>query len=343
MASGITRRQALRGGSFLALGALAAACGTAGPGGPAAAPATSPAGTAGTPAGPWTFTDDRGKQVTAPKPPRRIVAYVGAAAALQDFGVPPVGLFGSTTLKDGSKDPLAGDVDLAKATSIGTGYGEFNVEKYASLQPELLVTTKFNDLVWYVPEKQMGDIEALAPLVAIETVKDTDLKKVLARFEALAVSLGADVSAPAVAQAKAAFDAASAKVAQTAKKGLKVLAVAGGPDQFWVARAGAGGYTDLTYLASLGLGLEKGAGDDPLYETLSWEQAGKYKADVILYDARSQWLTLADMKKKATFAEMPAVKAGQVIPWAVETPYSYQRQAAWLDKLDGQLSGFKPL
>ncbi|MFI6531708.1 ABC transporter substrate-binding protein [Nonomuraea sp. NPDC050547] len=342
MASGITRRQALRGGSLLTLGALAAACGTVDPGGAPAAPAGAASKAAST-AGPWSFTDDRGKKAEAPAAPKRIVAYVGAAAALWDFGVPSVGLFGSTTLKNGSKDPLAGDVDLAKATSIGTGYGEFNVEKYASLQPELLVTTKFNDLVWYVPEKQMGDIEALAPLVAIETVKGTDLKKVLARFEELAVSLGADPAAPAVAQGKKAFDEASEKVAKTAEKGLKVLAVAGGPDQFWVARAGAGGYTDLTYLASLGLAMEKGAGDDPLYETLSWEQAAKYEADVVLYDARSQWLTLEDMKKKATFAEIPAVKAGQVIPWVVETPYSYQRQAAWLDKLNEQLSAFKPL
>src|SRR4051812_42919727 len=46
------------------------------------------------PDGSWVFTDDRGITVTLPGMPKRIIADVNVAAALWDFGVRPVGLFG---------------------------------------------------------------------------------------------------------------------------------------------------------------------------------------------------------------------------------------------------------
>ncbi len=48
-------------------------------------------------AGPWTFTDDRGVEVTLESRPQRIVAYETAASALWHVGITPVGIFGGST------------------------------------------------------------------------------------------------------------------------------------------------------------------------------------------------------------------------------------------------------
>ncbi|GAB2887741.1 hypothetical protein GCM10027074_65060 [Streptomyces deserti] len=41
---------------------------------------------------------------------------------------------------NGSPDPQAGDMDVTKLTSLGTEWGQFNIEKYAALRPDLLVS-----------------------------------------------------------------------------------------------------------------------------------------------------------------------------------------------------------
>ena len=44
---------------------------------------------------------------------------------------------------------------------------------------------------------------------------------------------------------------------------------------------------------------------------LSWENAGKFTADLILLDNRSTALQPKDLAAKPTWAQLPAVKAGQ--------------------------------
>ncbi|MGW4794900.1 hypothetical protein ACWEPC_21060 [Nonomuraea sp. NPDC004297] len=51
------------------------------------------------------------------------MAQSGAAAALWDFGVRPVGVFGPHKLKDGGRDPEVGEVDIAAVESIGNVWG----------------------------------------------------------------------------------------------------------------------------------------------------------------------------------------------------------------------------
>ncbi|RVX41739.1 hypothetical protein EDD27_4306 [Nonomuraea polychroma] len=67
------------------------------------------------------------------------MAQFDSAAALWDFGVRPIAVYGPHRLKDGSRDRAVGEVDITKVESIGNAFGEFNVEKYASLQPDVLV------------------------------------------------------------------------------------------------------------------------------------------------------------------------------------------------------------
>jgi iron complex transport system substrate-binding protein len=69
-----SRRGLLAAGGAATLGALISACGGSDDSGSAKS-------------GGWSFTDDRGQKVTLGSPPTRIVAYIGAAAALHDFGI----------------------------------------------------------------------------------------------------------------------------------------------------------------------------------------------------------------------------------------------------------------
>ncbi|MDQ1010644.1 ABC-type Fe3+-hydroxamate transport system substrate-binding protein [Streptomyces sp. V4I23] len=70
------------------------------------------------------------------------------------------------------------------------------------------------------------------------------------------------------------------------------------------------------------------------FEELSWENAAKYEADIIMMDNRTGTLQPADLdKSKPTWAKLPAVKAGQVIPRVTEPIYSYAKCAPILEDL----------
>ena len=73
-------------------------------------------------------------------------------------------MFGPTTRTDGSRDPQAGDLDVDKVTVLGNVWGEFNIEKYAALRPELLITHMYDpDALWYVPDESRDKILSSRP------------------------------------------------------------------------------------------------------------------------------------------------------------------------------------
>ncbi len=72
-------------------------------------------------AGPWTFTDDRGVEVTRPSRPSRIATNDKAGAALTSLGVRPVGIFSSARM---DQNPILNGVDVAGIQSLGDVYGE---------------------------------------------------------------------------------------------------------------------------------------------------------------------------------------------------------------------------
>ncbi|SPT62993.1 MULTISPECIES: ABC transporter substrate-binding protein [Actinomadura] len=321
----LTRRGFLGASGAAALGAFLSACG--GDGG----------GTASSGGGAWTFTDDRGTKVDLKARPQRVVAYVGAAAALYDFGVDRqlVGVYGPTKLKDGKPDPQAGNLPVDRLEIIGNAYGEFNIEKYAALRPELLVDNMFvpPDL-FYVPAESKDKIFALAPSVAISTGA-VPLPKPIERTGALAAALGADLKSAKVTAAKARFDKASEtlRAAAKARPGLKVLAASASPDLFYASSPNKN--TDLIYFKELGVELivpEKPS-QDGYFEELSWENAGKYKADVIMLDTRTQALQPKDLGSKPSWKDLPAVKAGQVVAWQPEPRFSYEGCAPIIESL----------
>ncbi|TDD24710.1 ABC transporter substrate-binding protein [Actinomadura sp. KC06] len=336
-AGGLTRRGLLGAGGALAVGALISACG-----GEVGNGSGSGSGGDG---GAWTFTDDRGTKVDAKARPERVVGYVGTAAALYDFGVDEqlVGVFGPTRLKDGRPDPQAGNLPVDRLEVIGNAFGEFNIEKYAALRPDLLVDTMFlaNEL-FYVPAESKDKIFALAPSVAI-AAGAVPLPKPIERTAALAAALGADLKSAKVTAAKARFDKAveAVRAAAKARAGLKVLAASASPDLFYASSPGKN--TDLIYLKELGVDLivPDKVGRDGYFEELSWENAGKYKADVIMLDSRTQALQPKDLGGKPSWKDLPAVKAGQVIPWQPEPRFSYEGCAPILEALATSITSAK--
>ncbi|GAA3556695.1 ABC transporter substrate-binding protein [Nonomuraea rosea] len=327
--------------SLVALGAAAllgvSACGgTAAP--PSAVPSAAPTAAA---QGPWTWTDDRGKSLSLPQRPQRVVAQSAAAAALWDFGVRPVAVFGPHKLKNGGRDPEVGEVDISKVESIGNVWGEFNVEKYASLQPDLLVAGMYQkNTLWYVPPESVAAVDQIAPSAGVQ-LSGKPLVEIIERYGALAAALGADLKAAPVAGAKSRFDAASAalKTLAAAKPDLKVMIVTGTPESLYVAYLPD--HPDIKYWGELGLNIvyppKPTQSEGGFWEVLSWENADKYQADVILVDARSQSMKIEEMAKKPTWAKLPAVKAGQLYPWHAAERYSYLGYAKVMEELAANL------
>ncbi|MEV4441636.1 ABC transporter substrate-binding protein [Streptomyces sp. NPDC049577] len=319
-----SRRGILAAGGALGIGALLAACGG---GGSAGDPGSGSGGA-------WSFTDDRGDTARTAGTPKRIAAFTGTAAALHDFGVECTAVFGPTRLKDGSPDPQAGDLDIGRLTVLGNVWGEFNVEKYAALRPELLVTSMFDPgALWYVPDDGKKKILGLAPSVALTTAR-VPLPQVVARHAELAASLGADLKAKKVADARTRFERAAETLRRTAgNRSLKVMAASAGADLFYVSNPAVN--ADLMYFRQLGIDLvipektDKGG----YFESLSWENADKYGADLILLDSRTSALRPKDLTDRPTWAALPAVKAGQITPWLSEPRFSHAGCAPLLENL----------
>ncbi|MFG2137012.1 ABC transporter substrate-binding protein [Streptomyces sp. NPDC048650] len=330
-----SRRGILAAGGAVGIGALLAACG----GGKGSEGANG-----GAEGGPWSFTDDRGKKVSLKSTPQRIVAFTGTAAALHDFGIDDriVGVFGPTKLKNGKPDPQAGDLDIGKVTIIGNAYNQFNVEKYASLAPDLLITNMYEPgALWFVPDDSKDKITKLAESVAITSAR-VPLVKIIERYAELAKSLGADLGAKKVTDAKARFEKAAGALRKAAKAHpVKVLACSGSPDLFYASNPGIN--ADLMYYKSLGVDLivpdhlDKGG----YFESLSWENADKYKADVLLLDNRTATLQPKDLAAKPSWSRLPAVKADQIAPWSSEPRFSYAGAAPLLESLTKAIESAK--
>ncbi|MFK4146296.1 ABC transporter substrate-binding protein [Streptomyces sp. NPDC004065] len=330
----LSRRGLLAAGGALGLGAALAACG----GGDGKSGGRGE-GTAAAKSGPWSFKDDRGRTAKADRTPSNIVAFVGVAAALHDYGVPVKGVFGPTRTKDGKADVQAGDMDVSKVTVLGNEWGQFNIEKYAALAPDVLISTMFDaaGTLWYVPEESRKKILAVgAPSVGI-SVYDRRLTEPLERMLALAKSLGGDVTSEKVKQARKRFEDAAARLraAARAKPDIKVMAGSASQDLFYVS--GTNLSVDLEYFKALGVRFveppeQAKAQGGGWYESLSWENVDKYAADIIMMDNRTSAIQPAGITE-GTWKKLPAVKAGQVIARNPEPILSYDKCAPLLEDL----------
>ncbi|MHA6618574.1 ABC transporter substrate-binding protein [Pseudonocardia sp. DLS-67] len=297
-----------------------------------------PACSAGEPApaapGPgWDFTDARGVDARLPRRPERVVAYAGVSAVLWDYGVRPVGIFGPQRREDGSPDTTVGDVDLASVGSAGESYESLDYEALAALRPDLVVTGMSGDTVmWVIADDAVDRVTRIAPLVALEGY-GVPAEQIIAGYERFARLLGADTDTPELENARARLDRASAAVraAVAAKPKLRVLVTYAEPEGLSIARPSR--FPDLLSFRALGLDIVEPEGSEQYYETLSWEQAGRYPADLVLHDTRAFSLQPDQLAAYPTWAALPAVRAGQVGRWSAEARLSAQGFAAVLEDL----------
>jgi iron complex transport system substrate-binding protein len=296
---------------------------------------------AGAPGGPWTFKDDRGVEVELPSRPERIVAHEYAAVALWDYGIRPVGIYGSVALDE---QPLMKDFDLTGIESVGEVWGEVNLEALAAARPDLIVST------YWPSEKLVGGIKddklerkmsAIAPIVGIHA--QVPATTTIAHFEALAGRLGADLQAGELSAIRERFDdAVSAfRAAAERKRGLRVLAVATALDALYVAKTED--YSDLREYDSWGLNIVSGKSSDPYWETLSWEHADKYPADLILYDGRAHAPGPEELAELPVWPRLPAVEAGQISPRHMEEAVSYRLFAGHIEELTAKVLASAPV
>jgi len=307
-ASGLSRRGLLAGG--LGVGALAvlSACGSS-------SEKTSAKKNGQT----VTWTDARGKKIQLSSATGNVVAQSSAAAALLDAGYQVKAAYGELTPKNGKLDYQAGQLNLSDLTVIGRTYGQFDVEKYAGVDPDLLIDMCYdNKTLWYVPKNDVDEVEQLAPTLGIQTL-DLDLPGMIDQFMRLSKDLGGDTEGAAVQQAKTAYDDALAAVRTAAKANPKLRVVAMSSSSTNVYFVDAEQSPDIAYLRTLGVTVpEIKAPSRAVFLEDSWERAGDHPADVILYDARVPRPT------NAAWSRLPAVKAGQVFPWYAAAPYSYR-------------------
>ncbi|PRX19338.1 iron complex transport system substrate-binding protein [Actinoplanes italicus] len=295
-------------------------------------------GASGAPAGPWTFTDGSGEVVKTDKVPTRIIAHAGEAAALISFGIKPVGVYADEPVKT---DPNLKNLDLTGIEILGEEWGKIDVEKAASLRPDLIVAD------WWPAEKAHSGLEEgvdekskklaeLAPVVGATQGKS--ILELANGYEALAKSLGAKVDDPAIAANKKRFEESvtAFKAAVATKPGLTVLAMSPADDKVYVANPEYA--PELLDLQSFGLKVINPDAPDkgfPYWENLSWENADKYQPDLILWDGRSFTPTAnADWgKKQPTWFKIKAAQAGAAIAWPAYWMHTYGDFATELDKL----------
>ncbi|WP_214400905.1 ABC transporter substrate-binding protein [Pseudonocardia lacus] len=312
-----------------ALGVALAGCGAEAPSSGGAAPEAS---------GPWSFTSGSGEVVTAERVPTRIIAHAGEAAALMSFGIRPVGIYADEAV---TTDPNLKDLDLSGIEILGEEWGKIDVEKAASLRPDLIVGD------WWPAEKAYSGLEEgvdekskklaeLAPVVGVSQGKS--IVELAEGYEDLAESLGAKVDDPRIAANKQRFEESVArfKEAVAAKPGLTVLAMSPADDMVYVANPEYA--PELLDLQSWGLQVINPDSPDPgfpYWENLSWENADKYQPDLILWDGRS-FTPTANAEwgaKQPTWFQISAAGAGAVAAWPAYWLHTYGHFATELDKL----------
>lgn len=283
---------------------------------------------AASPVAAWTYTDVFGTTVSLPDHPVRIAANLVTAAALWDLGIHPVAVFDWTASAHPDGDHIAwGNIDAAAVTNVGDAEGNIIPEQLLTVDPDIVLTLTFDQTnpedVTGVPLDLAGAIRQIAPVLVVTDMDATDLQ--LQRLVDLAASLGADLDAPEVVEARAAYEAKVAEFEETAAEKQDLNSLFASIDAEALYIAGPNGVAELRFLQRLGLRFANAdsAAAGEFWETLSPEQALLYPSDIIYSDIYSEYKMLDELRGVAVYAPMPAVAAGQVGLWERDFPVSY--------------------
>lgn len=295
--------------------------------------------------GPWTFTDDLGAEISLDSAPVRLLVQSSMAAALTDLGLGDeiVGTFGPLKNAAGEPDSQVAGLDIDDVTDVTAAgeYGSIDLEKTATLKPDLVVTSAYlDDDLWYINDATAKDLKKLAP-IAVVSFDGKTLPELLDGTERAAKALGADLGAADVTEAHDEFDAAAKRVeaAGAALGDRKVLAGSPSKELFYASNPAVS--PDLSYWREeLNLPLVVPSNPDPggYFESLSWEKADKYPADVFLYDDRTGEAGLALLDDQPVFQTLAAAKNKAYIPWTSVAPPSYKAYADLMNRLAADLA-----
>lgn len=295
--------------------------------------------------GPWTFTDDLGTSIKLDTAPERLLVQSSMAAALTDLGLGDeiVGTFGPLKNAAGEPDSQVAGLDIDDVTDVTAAgeYGAIDLEKAANLKPDLVVTSAYlDDDLWYINDATAKDLKKLAP-IAVVSFDGKTLPELLDGTEKIAKALGADLGADDVTEAHDAFDAAAQRVKDAGTKlgDRKILAGSPSKELFYASNPAVS--PDLSYWREeLNLPIVVPDKPDPggYFESLSWEKADKYPADVFLYDDRTGEAGLKLLDDQPVFQTLAAAKNKAYIPWTSVAPPSYQAYADLMNRLADDLA-----
>jgi iron complex transport system substrate-binding protein len=293
----------------------------------------------------FSFTDDLGTKIELDSVPDRLVVQSSMAAALSDLGLGDkiVGVFGPLKA-DGDAEQVKGlDIDSVKDVTGGGEYGDVDAEKVVALKPDLIITSQYlAPALWYVNDASKAELEKLAPILVVDFDGKT-LPELLDSTERAAVALGADPDGDEITASHKAFEAASDRVEQIATQlgDRTILAGSAAQDLFYVSNPKVS--PDLSYWKDQ-LGLPLTDPDNPdeggYFESLSWEKADKYPADIFLYDDRIGEAGLQLLDSEKVFQTLKAAQDKAYVPWSSVAPPSYQAYANLMDRLADDLGKF---
>ncbi|CAM5629974.1 TroA family protein [Streptomyces albus] len=271
----------------------------------------------------WRFSDDRGQQSTAPRPPVRVLAYVQAGATLWDLGIRPVGIFGSD--HDGPDPDTAktGTLPLDEVEYVGAG-SALDVERLLSTGPELVVAVSYGGgHVYGLAPETAKPLEERVPVVVLDVSQARTFGEIGDRFAALARSLGATQRPGADREPAAARERLRSVVAATSGDAPRVLALSpAGPDQAHVARPTM--WPELRVLTELGVQVvEPAEGPGANWSTQNRSDTFALRPEVILTDIRAHAAPLAELRGSEG---VPT----PVVPWNPEPLYGPRDHARFL-------------
>ncbi|WP_033823854.1 ABC transporter substrate-binding protein [Kitasatospora sp. MBT63] len=325
MTSAAHRRRLAAAGAAAAMFALAA-CSSTGGDSKDAAPAGSGAPSAAA-AGPKVIEATNGK-VTVPAGVKRIVSVSYATGALLDLGVQPVG---TSTIDESNPMELlpAQKEAAAKIEPIGSGI-EINIEKVASLKPDLIVVEGATAFDWGIKK-----LEGIAPTLYFGVDHPVDLYNAQ---EKIATAVGKDAE---FAKLKSDYAAKAAKIKTDYAAKLNSLK--------WTIASSYGGGEYLIdtssswvgrVLTDVGAQFSDAAKDGTEHEvTLSTEKLDALgDADIILVPRTAATgevpADTKDLEKQPAWQQLKAVKANKVVPVTYATTDRYGTSIDLLNQIE---------
>ena len=272
----------------------------------------------------WSYTTGYGNTITLDHAPERIVVDAYSAAALWDYGIRPVGIFGYGV---GNPD-VTDHADESTMTVVGRE-GELSAEALAALDPDLVIGYGNSDdpTRWTWWDEPMGKtVNDVAPFVGVK-FSGSSTPDVLSEYASLAEALGGDTDTATAREGKEAFESGAARIRAAAGKvdDIEVLALNGDGTELY---AGTTALAQFGYLKELGVKFT-GPGGDKGWADLSWEQVPDYPADIVFQFAKSAEAFAAS----PVFVKLPAVTANQVIDFDDKRPNTYANYGAWFEQV----------